>query len=83
MVPQGLTAQVLVDAVHKVGAGDRVLVQAAGGGVGQVLSRMARLRGATVIGTAGSAEKIALAQAAGCHHVIPIARPMSPPKWPG
>lgn len=68
---KGLTAQVLVDAVHKVGAGDRVLVQAAGGGVGQVLSRMARLRGATVIGTAGSAEKIALAQAAGCHHVIP------------
>lgn len=67
---KGLTAQALVEQVHKVGPGDRVLVQAAGGGVGQVLARMARLRGALVIGTAGSPEKIALAQAAGCHHVI-------------
>lgn len=67
---KGLTAQALVDDVEPVRPGMVMLAQAAGGGVGQWVARMARLRGATVIGTAGSAEKIALAQAAGCDHVI-------------
>lgn len=67
---KGLTAQALVADVHPVSPGANVLVQAAGGGVGQLVARMAKLRGATVIGTAGSAEKVALAQAAGCDAVI-------------
>lgn len=67
---KGLTAQALVDEVEPVQAGAAVLVQAAGGGVGQLIARMAKLRGATVIGTAGSAEKVDIALAAGCDHVI-------------
>lgn len=67
---KGLTAQALVDDVEPVGPGMVVLAQAAGGGVGQLVARMAKLRGATVIGTAGSPEKQAVARAAGCDHVI-------------
>jgi len=67
---KGLTAQALVDDVEPVHAGSVVLAQAAGGGVGQLVARMAKLRGATVIGTAGSTEKAAIARAAGCDHVI-------------
>lgn len=67
---KGLTAQALVDRVEPVQPGMVVLAQAAGGGVGQLVARMAKLRGATVIGTAGSPEKQAVARAAGCDHVI-------------
>lgn len=67
---KGLTAQALVDEIAPVTPGMVVLVQAAGGGVGQLVARMAKLRGATVIGTAGSSEKAKLAQTAGCDHVI-------------
>jgi len=67
---KGLTAQALVDDVEPVHSGSVVLVQAAGGGVGQLIARMAKLRGAIVIGTAGSAEKAAIARTAGCDQVI-------------
>ncbi|WP_225207400.1 quinone oxidoreductase family protein [Novosphingobium huizhouense] len=67
---KGLTAQALVDEVEPVRAGMTVLAQAAAGGVGQLVARMAKLRGATVIGTVGSPEKVAVAKAAGCDHVI-------------
>lgn len=67
---KGLTAQALVDEVEPVREGMTVLAQAAAGGVGQLVARMAKLRGATVIGTVGSPEKVAVAKAAGCDHVI-------------
>lgn len=67
---KGLTAQALVEEVEPVQAGMPVLVQAAGGGVGQLVARMARLKGGRVIGTAGSSEKAAIARAAGCDEVI-------------
>lgn len=67
---KGLTAQALVEEVEPVRPGMAVLVQAAGGGVGQLVARMARLQGGRVIGTAGSADKASIAQAAGCHEVI-------------
>ncbi len=67
---KGLTAQALVDEVEPVRAGMTVLAQAAAGGVGQLVARMAKSRGATVIGTVGSPEKVAVARAAGCDHVI-------------
>jgi NADPH2:quinone reductase len=67
---KGLTAQALVDEIEPVTLGMFVLAQAAGGGVGQLVARMAKLRGATVIGTAGSPEKVAIARTAGCDHVI-------------
>ena len=67
---KGLTAQALVCEVEPVHPGMVVLAQAAGGGVGQLVARMASRRGAMVIGTAGSPEKAEIARAAGCHHVI-------------
>ena len=67
---KGLTVSMLVNHVHRVAAGETILVQAAAGGVGQLLCQWARHLGATVIGTVGSAEKAAIAKANGCHHTI-------------
>jgi NADPH2:quinone reductase len=67
---KGLTAEMLTREVHPLKAGDVVLVHAAAGGVGRLLCRRARQLGATVIGTAGSEAKAAIARAAGCAHTI-------------
>ena len=67
---KGLTAEYLLFRTHPVKAGERVLVQAAAGGVGLLLCQWARALGCTVIGTAGGEEKCALALAHGAHHVI-------------
>ena len=50
--------------------GDRILIHAAAGGVGQLLSQWAKALGATVIGTTSSDEKAERARGAGCDHVI-------------
>lgn len=68
---KGLTAAMLVRQVHPVGEGMTVLVHAAAGGVGRLLCQWASSLGATVIGTAGTPEKRALAFASGCSEVIP------------
>jgi NADPH2:quinone reductase len=70
LIFKGMTAQYLVRRTHRVQSGDIVLVHAAAGGVGQILSRWAKALGATVIGTAGSSEKCAAARAAGCDVAI-------------
>lgn len=49
----GTTAVHLLEAT-RVGAGDTVLVHGVSGGVGLVVAQLARLRGATVVGTAGA-----------------------------
>jgi NADPH:quinone reductase len=67
---QGMTAHYLVTSTYAVQAGDTCLVHAAAGGVGLLLCQMAKMRGARVIGTAGSAEKAALARQAGADEVI-------------
>ncbi|KAF3996056.1 quinone oxidoreductase family protein [Glaciimonas immobilis] len=67
---RGLTVEMLLNRVHQVRAGMTILVQAAAGGVGQMLCQWATKKGAVVIGTAGSEEQVRLAQAAGCCHVI-------------
>ena len=67
---KAMTAQYLLRKTYPVKPGDIVLVHAAAGGVGQVLSRWAKALGATVIGTAGSAEKCRIAAAAGCDAVV-------------
>lgn len=67
---RGLTAEYLVRRLYEVKPGDTVLVHAAAGGMGMILSQWARALGATVIGTVGSAAKMQIATAHGCHHVI-------------
>ncbi|HYG45333.1 MAG TPA: quinone oxidoreductase, partial [Bordetella sp.] len=67
---KAMTAEYLLRKTYPVKAGDIVLVHAAAGGVGQVLSRWAKALGACVIGTAGSDEKCRIARDAGCDHAI-------------
>ena len=74
MMLQGLTAQYLLRRSYRVAAGDTILVHAAAGGVGLILCQWARALGATVIGTVGSDEKAALAQAHGCDHPVVYTR---------
>lgn len=67
---KGMTAEYLLRRTFKVKRGDTVLYHAAAGGVGLILGQWAKHLGATVIGTAGSAEKITLAKENGFDHVI-------------
>lgn len=67
---KGITAFMLLNRVYPVQAGTKVLVHSAAGGLGQILTRWASRRGASVIGTVGSDAKAELARAAGAHHVI-------------
>jgi NADPH:quinone reductase len=67
---RGLTAEYLLHRLHAVQPGEPVLVHAAAGGMGVILSQWARALGAQVIGTVGSAAKAEVALAHGCHHVI-------------
>jgi len=74
MMLKGLTAQYLLRRTYRVKKGDTILMHAAAGGVGQILCQWAKALGATVIGTVGSDEKVALAKKAGCKHVIVTSR---------
>ncbi|MHB1065275.1 MAG: quinone oxidoreductase family protein, partial [Georgenia sp.] len=67
---QGITAHYLVASTFPVQAGHDVLLTAAAGGVGLLLTQLAAARGARVIGLVGSAEKETLARAAGAADVI-------------
>ncbi|AZO47067.1 MAG: NADPH:quinone reductase [Mesorhizobium sp.] len=70
MMLKGMTAEYLLRRTFKVKAGDTILFHAAAGGVGLILGQWAKHLGATVIGTASSADKIELAKAHGFDHVI-------------
>jgi len=70
MMLKGFTARYLLRRTFKVGKGDRVLIQAAAGATGLILTQWAKSLGATVIGTAGSPEKAEAAKKAGAKHVI-------------
>jgi NADPH2:quinone reductase len=74
MMLKGLTAQYLLRRTFRVEAGHTVLVHAAAGGVGLILTQWAKHLGATVIGTVGSPEKAGLARRSGCDHVIEYGR---------
>ncbi|GGH51073.1 quinone oxidoreductase [Dyadobacter endophyticus] len=67
---KGFTARMLVKAVHPVKPGDVVLVHAAAGGVGTLLTKWAKALGATVIGTTGSEEKKEVVLANGADYVF-------------
>ena len=70
MMLKGLTAEYLLHRSFPVREGQTILLHAAAGGVGLILSQWAKALGVTVIGTVGSEEKAKLARANGCDHVI-------------
>jgi len=70
MMLKGMTVQYLLRRTFKVEKGQTILVHAAAGGIGLILCQWAAHLGAIVIGTVGSKEKAALAQANGCRHTI-------------
>ena len=67
---KGMTTQYLLRQIHRVMAGETIVFHAAAGGVGQIAVQWAKHLGATVIGTTTSPEKVALAKANGCAHVL-------------
>lgn len=67
---RGLTAHMLLHKVRNVREGDWILVHSAAGGLGQLVTRWATMKGARVIGTTGSAAKVKIAQAAGAKEVL-------------
>ena len=70
MVTKGLTAHYLLHDVFPVGPGQTILVHAAAGGVGLILSQWANYLGARVIGVVSSDAKAEIATQHGCHHTI-------------
>jgi NADPH:quinone reductase len=70
MMLKGMTVRYLLRATYKVQAGETILLHAAAGGVGLILSQWAKALGVTVIGTVGSDEKVKTAREHGCDHVI-------------
>jgi NADPH:quinone reductase len=71
---KGMTAQYLLMRTYAVNPGETILFHAAAGGVGLIACQWAKHLGATVIGTVGSDEKVALARANGCDHVLNLAK---------
>ncbi|WP_199036819.1 quinone oxidoreductase family protein [Glycomyces salinus] len=70
VILQGLTAHYLCNSVHDVQPGETVLVHAAAGGVGLLLTQMIKYKGGTVIGTVSTDAKAELARSNGCDHVL-------------
>jgi NADPH:quinone reductase len=67
---QGVTAQYLATDTYRVQPGDTVLVHAAAGGVGQLLTQVVTLRGGRVIGTVSTERKSDFARTAGAEEVL-------------
>ena len=67
---QGMTAHYLATSTFPLMEGHAALVHAAAGGVGHLLVQIAKLRGATVLGTVSTEEKAELARGYGADHVI-------------
>jgi len=67
---KGLTSWFLLRETYKVKRGDVLLLQAAAGGVGLIMSQWARSLGAKVIGVVSTEEKATLARRHGCNQVL-------------
>ena len=67
---KGVTAWYLCRRTYRLRADETVLVHAAAGGVGTILTQWCKALGATVIGTAGSVEKGRVAREHGCDHIV-------------
>ncbi|MDN7861064.1 quinone oxidoreductase [Burkholderia cepacia] len=74
MTMRGLTSAYLLRRIHAFAPGDTLLLHAAAGGVGLIVSQWAKLLGLTVIGTVSSEHKAAIARAHGCDHTIDYSR---------
>ncbi|MER5437638.1 quinone oxidoreductase [Streptomyces sp. NPDC002790] len=70
MTMRGLTSAYLLRRIHPLKAGDTILLHAAAGGVGLILTQWAKLLGIRVIGTVSTEEKAAVAREHGCDHTI-------------
>lgn len=70
MTMRGLTSAYLMRRIVPLKAGDTILLHAAAGGVGLIVSQWAKLLGVNVIGTVSTEEKAAIALAHGCTHTI-------------
>jgi len=70
MTMRGFTSSYLMRRIWPLKAGDTILLHAAAGGVGLIVSQWAKLLGLTVIGTVSSEEKAVVARAHGCDHAI-------------
>ena len=71
---QALTAHHMLHTVHATGAGEVVLIHAAGGGVGLAATQLAVRAGATVIGTVGTPGKEAAPLRYGAGRVVNLGR---------
>lgn len=67
---QGIAAHYLATDAYPIQPGDPVLIHAAAGGVGQLLTQVAKIRGGVAIGTVSSQEKAEVARAAGADLVL-------------
>jgi NADPH2:quinone reductase len=67
---QGITAHYLATSTYPLKAGDTALVHAGAGGVGLLLTQIAKMRGARVISTVSTPEKAALSRAAGADEIV-------------
>jgi NADPH2:quinone reductase len=67
---QGCTAHYLTHSAFPLKQGDTCLAHAGAGGVGQLLTQLAKMRGAHVIVTVGSEDKAEIATSRGADHVI-------------
>lgn len=67
---QGLTAHYLVHDTYRTQRGDTILAHAGAGGVGLLLTQMAKMLGANVITTVSTDEKAAFSREAGAGHVV-------------
>src|SRR5262249_19769778 len=74
MTMRGLTSAYLMRRVWPLKTGDAILLHAAAGGVGLIVTQWAKLLGLTVIGTVSSEAKADVARAHGCDHVILYSR---------
>ncbi len=66
---QGMTAHYLAGSSYPVGEGDVVVIHAAAGGVGLLLTQIVKMRGGIVVATTSTAEKAQLAKQAGADHL--------------
>lgn len=67
---QGMTAHYLACSTHPLAAGQTCVIHSAAGGVGLVLTRIAKMRGAAVVAVVSSREKADAAAQNGADHVV-------------